>query len=106
MMVPAASSNADVEEPRMVHLVTLLFVASFQNRIVPVPAADPVDVLETVRESPFVFRPSIVTLCAPKKSINGLPSAVAPVTMRAPSGLMVSDVHDPPPITAERVDSS
>ena len=94
MIVPPTVANVVVEDPRIVHLVTVLFVASAINRIVPVPAVAETVVLETVRELPPVFKPSIVTLSAPLKLINGLPAAVAPVTVRVPTGLMVSEVHE------------
>ena len=58
------------------------------------PATAEAVVLEIVSEFPAVFRPSIVTLSAPLRLINGLPVAVAPVTVRAPTGVMVSEVHE------------
>ena len=78
----------------MLHSETVLLVASAINRIVPVPAVAETVVLATVREFPPAFKPSIVTLSAPLKLISGLPAAVAPVTVRGPDGLMVSELHE------------
>src|SRR5947208_9509925 len=75
MIVPAKVANVDVDEPSIEQFVTVLFVASAIKRIVPVPVVVPMVVLEMVRVLPPVFRPSIVTLSAPFKSINGLPAA-------------------------------
>ena len=94
MIVPPTVANGVVEDPWMVHLVMVLFVASATNWIVPVCAAAETVVLEMVREFPPMFKPSIVTLSAPLKLIKVLPAAVAPVTVRAPAGLMVSEVHE------------
>jgi len=94
IMVPPRVATWVVEDPRIVHLVTVLFVASATNLIVPVPDVAEAVVLETVREFPLVFKPSITTLSAPLKLISALPAVVVPVTVRAPTGLMVSEVHE------------
>src|SRR5213079_3735598 len=59
MTVPPTLANAVVEDPRIVQPVTVLFVASAINRIVPVPAIAETVVLEMVREFPPVFKPFI-----------------------------------------------
>jgi hypothetical protein len=92
-MVPATVASDEVDEPRIVHLVTVLVEASAINRIVLVPAVAATEVLEIVSEDPATSWPSIVTLSAPLKSINGLP-AIAPETVRAPTALIVSEFHE------------
>lgn len=92
-IVPATVSRIEVEEPRIVHLVTVLLDASAINRIVLVPVNAAPEVLESVREDPATNWPSIVTLSAPLKSINGLPT-ISPETVRAPTALIVSEVHE------------
>ena len=62
--------------------------------------ANPVDVdavmLEIVKEFPPAFRPSIVTLSAPFKSIIGCPAVVAAVIVLAapPAGRIMIDVYE------------
>ncbi len=92
-ILPPAVPNAAVDEPSTVHLVTVFPVASLINRTVLVPPVVETVVLEIVSEFPAVFRPSIVTLSAPLRSINGFAAVVAPVTVRAPTGVMVSEAH-------------
>jgi len=83
-----------VAEPRIVQFVTRLLVAPLIRRIVLVLAVADAVVFEIVSELPPEFRPSIVTLSAPFKSINGLPAAIAPETVRAapPEGWIKTDV--------------
>jgi hypothetical protein len=92
--VPAMVASVEVDEPRMVVLVTVLFEASAMKRIVPDPVVVPIVVLESVSELPPVFKPLIVTLSAPFRSINGLPAAIAPEMVRAapPAGEIVMEV--------------
>src|SRR4029077_12407221 len=66
------------------------------SRIVLVPAVAEAVVFEIVRELPPEFNPSIVTFLAPLRLTNGLPAVTAPVTVRAPLGLMASDAQLPP----------
>ncbi len=51
--------------------------------MVEVPLVAETVVLAIVRELPPVFKPLIVTLSAPLKSIIGLPAVVAPDMVRA-----------------------
>ncbi len=95
-MVPAMTLRVEFEEPRMVHRVTVLFVASPVNWTVDVPDVAETLVLEIINEFPPVLMPSSVTLSAPLKLISGLPAVVEPAIVRAPLGLMVKDAHDPP----------
>ena len=64
------------------------------RRIVLVLAVAEAVVLETVNEFPDAFKPLIVTLSAPFRSTNGLPAAIAPLTVRAPLGVTVRLVHE------------
>ncbi len=82
-------------EPDIVQLVMVLLLASAINLMVEVPAVADAVVLEMVNELPPVFNPSMVTLSAPFKLINGLPAVVAPVMVLAPFGVMVIEVHAP-----------
>jgi hypothetical protein len=93
-IVPPGVPRAIVDDPRILHLVTVLFVASFMNRMVLVTLFDETVVFETVSEDPATNWPSIVTLSAPLKLINGLPAAMAPDTVRAPTALIVSEFHE------------
>src|SRR3954468_254659 len=102
-MVAAAGEEAapfwaavPVEDPRMVQFVTVLVEASLMKRRVLVPAVAETVVFEIVNESVPLFRPLIVTLSAPFRSTSGEPAVVAPVTVRAPTGLIVNVVHEPP----------
>src|SRR5437762_9411692 len=95
IMVPATVANVEAEDPRIVQLVTVLLVASAMKRIVPLPAVVPAVVFEIVSELPVVLSPLIVTLSAPLRSISGLPAVVAPVTVRAPAGVIVSAAQEP-----------
>lgn len=58
---PSAPSKSVVDEPRIVHLVIVLYVASVRNLIVLVRFADDVLVFEIVSELPPEFNPSIIT---------------------------------------------
>src|ERR1044071_2286743 len=82
-MLPPLVPTAIVAEPRIVQLVIVLLVASVWKRIVLVPEVAETVVFEIVSELPPVFKPLIVTLSAPFRSINGLPAVVAPVMVRA-----------------------
>ena len=81
-------------EPRIVDLLTVLLVAPLIKRIVEVPIVADAVVLEIVRLLPPAFKPSMVTLSAPLRSISGLPAVVAPVIVRAapPAGDIAIDV--------------
>ena len=72
-----------VLEPRTVALVIVLFVASFANLIVEVPATDDVLKLEIVNALPAVFKPSIVTLSAPLK-FKRAPTTLPETVLAAP----------------------
>jgi hypothetical protein len=105
-IVAAIVESGEGEEPKMEQLVTVLLVASAMKRIVLVPAAVPVFVLEIVKELPPELSPFIVTLSAPFKSISG--TARFPVIVRAPTGEIEMDVYEaePEPLAfsaAERV---
>ena len=82
----------------MLEFVIVLFVAPPIKRMVAVPEVAETVVLAIVKEFPPVFKPSMVTLSAPLKSIIGLPAVVAPEMVRAtpPEGLMVRVVQEPP----------
>jgi hypothetical protein len=108
-MVPVATPTAPVDEPSTVQFVTVSLVAPLMKRIVLVPAVAEAVVFEIVSELPLAFKPLMLTLSAPARSISGLPATVAPVTVRAPDGLIVSVVQEPPVgwfKTADRVVSS
>lgn len=95
-MFPPFVATERPNEPKILELVIVLLVAPPIKRIVLVPEVPGEVVLEMVNELPPVFKPSIVTLSAPLKSIIGLPLAVAPEIVRAtpPAGDMVIVVHD------------
>src|SRR5689334_13614769 len=82
-MLPPLVVTPAPNEPSMVELVIVSPVAPPMKRIVLVPEVADAVVFEIVSELPPVFRPSIVTLSAPLKSIKGLPAAIAPETVRA-----------------------
>ena len=90
---PPAVVFDDVDEPRIVQFVTRLFCAALIKRIVLVLAVADAVVFEIVSELPPLFKPLIVTLVAPFKSINGLPAVVAPETVLTPVGVTVSKVQ-------------
>ena len=77
-MLPPAVVVLDVDEPSTVHLVMVLFCAPLMSRIVLVPAVAETVVFEIVSELPPELKPSMVTLSAPLRSINGLPATIAP----------------------------
>jgi hypothetical protein len=62
--------------------------------MVLVPVVADTVVFSMIIELPLAFKPSIVTLSAPLRSISGLPAAIAPLTVTAPIGVIVSDVHE------------
>src|SRR6185295_11210803 len=82
-IVPPLVATDDEDEPCRIELVIVLFVAPPMNRIVAVPEVAEAVVLAIVSVLPLVFRPSIVTLSAPFRSISGLPAAIAPEIDRA-----------------------
>src|SRR4051812_1056468 len=88
-IVPLAAATVPVDEPNTAQFVTVSLVAPLMNRIVL--AVAPLLVLEIVREFPVAFKPLIVTLSAPARSISG--AARLPVTVRAPLGVTVRLVH-------------
>ena len=61
--------------------------------MVEVSDADDVEVLLNVKLLEIEI-PSIVTLSAPLRSIRGLPAAIAPLTVTAPIGVIVREVHE------------
>ena len=72
-----------IVEPKILQLVTRLFVAPAINLMVLVPVVL-LDVVFTIdNESPLIARPFIVTLSAPFKSISGRPEVIAPDTTLA-----------------------
>ena len=75
-----------VDEPRIEQLVMRLFCAPAIKRIVLVPAVAATVVFEIVSELPPLFKPSMVTLSAPFRSINGKPAVAAPETFALRSG--------------------
>src|SRR5437870_10398559 len=83
-MLPLARGTAAFDDPSTVHLVIVLFCAPLMKRMVLVPLVVETVVLESVRELPSVFNPSIMTLLAPLRLINGLPAGIAPEIVRAP----------------------
>src|SRR6476661_4038968 len=93
-IVPPLVATDEVLAPWRFALVTTLPVAPPMKRIVDVPAVAETVVLAIVNELPPVFRPSIVTLSAPLRSISGDPAAIAPEMVRAapPEGLMPIEV--------------
>src|SRR5260370_40414183 len=80
---PPAVAIGEVDEPKTVHLVTMLFCAPLMKRMVLVLAVADAVVLEMVKALPPVPSPSMVTLVAPLRSISGLPAGIAPETVRA-----------------------
>src|SRR6476646_4191121 len=91
-MLPPATVVEDVDEPSTMHLVMVLFCAPLMRRIVLVPAVAEAVVFEIVSELPPEFKPSMVTLSAPLRSINGLPATIAPQTVLAPVGVIRTKV--------------
>ena len=81
-----------VDEPRIVQLVTMSFVAPSIKRTVLVPTEFEVLVFVSVSEFPPVFRPLMVTLSAPLRLINALPALIALEIVRAPTGVIRIDV--------------
>ena len=90
-MLPPAVVVLDVDEPSTVHLVMVLFCAPLIRRIVLVPAVAETVVLEMVSNPPEL-KPSMVTLSAPLRSINGLPATIAPEIVLAPVGHISTEV--------------
>ena len=85
----------------LLHRMMVLFVASPWKRIVDVPDVLDTVVFEMVSELPPEFRPSIVILSAPLKSIKGRPALTAPSILNAPpDGWMLMDAQLPAPKTA------
>src|SRR5688572_25891219 len=80
-MVPPLVPVVTVDEPWIAQRVTVLLVASWRKRIVPVSEVEAVLVFWITKASPPEFRPSIVTLSAPFNSISGAP-AIEPVIVR------------------------
>ena len=97
---------AKLLEPDRVQLVMVLLLASFIKRIVEVPAVAETVVLIMDKEFTSVFRPLMVTLSAPLKLMSALPAVVAPVMIRGPSGIIVSEAHAPAFREAEEDNSS
>ena len=93
-MLPPATVVLAVDEPSTVHLVMVLVCAPLMSRIVLVLAVAEAVVFAIVSELPPELRPSMVTLSAPFRSINGLPATIAPETVRAapPEGWTRTDV--------------
>ena len=96
-MLPPAVATAPVDEPSTEQFVTVLFVAPLMKRIVLVPAVAETVVLEIVNEFPPEFKPLIVTLSAPFRSINGLPAVIAPEIALTPGGHLKPKVKEPDP---------
>src|SRR2546423_858499 len=91
---PPAAPSATVDDPRIVQFLTVLFFAPpaaavvLIKRMVLVPAVAETVVFENVS----VPNPSMVTFLAPFKSTNGLPAAIAPETVRVPTGVTMTEV--------------
>jgi len=84
-MFPPFVVTAAENEPNTEHRVIVLLVAPPMNNTVEVPEVADAVVFESVRESPPLFKPSMVTLSAPLKVISGLPAAIAPeIVLAAP----------------------
>ena len=83
-----------VPDPWMVELVMTLPVAPSMKRMVLVPEVAETVVFAIVSALPPVFRPSMVTLSAPFRSIRGEPAAIAPVIVRGapPVGLISTEL--------------
>ena len=79
-----------VPAPLMVQRVTVLNDASLMNRIVEAFAV--ALVLSIVSELPPLFKPSMVTLVAPLRSIKGLSSAPETVRGAPPEGWIETEV--------------
>ena len=75
---------AIVAAPKTVQLVIKLLLASARKRIVPVPDVAKAAVLLMVSEFPPVFRPFMVTLSAPLRSISALPLTIPLKTLDTP----------------------
>ncbi len=90
--LPPAVVVLAVDEPRMVHRVTVLPVAPLIMRTVLVPAVAETVRLVRVNEFPLAFKPSMVTLSAPLRSINGRPAVMVPETVLAPDGVTRTEV--------------
>src|ERR1041384_1709495 len=87
-IVPPAVPTAVVEEPTIAQFVIVLFCAPLIRRIVLVPATAELFVFEKLS----AFEPSMVTLSAPLRSINGLPSGIAPEMMCTTLGAISTDM--------------
>ena len=95
-MLPPSKPAGVCEEPSIVHLVILLFDASLRNLIVDVPEKSEIVLFVMVKELPEEFKPSMVTLSAPLRSIIGEPGfRNSPVTVLAPEGTIVVVFHAP-----------
>ncbi len=81
IILPQLILDAAVDDPSIVQLVIVLLDASFLNLIVQVPVVALAVVLAIIKLFPPVFKPSIITLSAPFKSINGEPAVIAPETV-------------------------
>ena len=85
-IVPPSAEGPVVAEPKILQFLILLFLASLCNRIVEVPATDDVEVLEIVKPLAIEI-PSMVTLSAPLRSINGRPGLTfAEMVLPLPTG--------------------
>src|SRR5688572_16180539 len=91
---PPFVPSAIVTEPWRLLFVITLFVAPPIKRIVHVPDVADTVVFDIVSELPPVFKPSMVTLSAPLRSIRGLPATIAPVIVlpAPPEGLIIIEV--------------
>ena len=91
-ILPPAVVVLAVDEPNTAHLVMVLFCAPLMSRIVLVLAVAEAVVFEIVSELPPELKPSMVTLSAPLRSINGLPATIAPEIILAPVGVIKTKV--------------
>lgn len=99
-ILPPLLPIAIVADPRTLHLMMVLFVASPWKRIVEVPDVAETVVLEIVRALPPLFKPLIVILSAPLKSINGSPAVAAPAIVQLPpDGCIIILAQSPAPNT-------
>ena len=88
LVVATGPENAPLTE----QLVIVLPVAPPTKRMVEVSAVAETVVFSMISELPPVFKPLIVTLSAPLKSISGKPPVAAPKMVLAPLGVIEIEV--------------
>ena len=93
-LVATAPENAPLTE----QLVIVLPVAPPIKRMVEVSAVAETVVFSMISELPPVFKPLIVTLSAPLKSMSGNPAVTAPEIVLAPLGTIEIEVYEDEPV--------